>query len=292
MFVLPHKEVLATIHLAHHFQSAFTVDQVYRYLRIRISREQFESILKNLKDRDLIFEKNAVLFTRDLQKSYLQKKRCSKDIFRRHKRYLSIIARMPWVKYVALTGANAFESCQTRDDVDLFLVTKGNRLWICYLALVLFSKAIRKRDTLCINYLVDEQNLHIRQHDYYTAVQILQMIPLFDSDFNKKIIEDNPWIFDFLPNACPQLAKDRFYLLRNGYHKPENKAEQSGFFSRLNRVIYEKYSRRLSGKYPREFGKGIVLGEGLAKLNRINHQDIYEEIYQKIYREIQTTLSI
>lgn len=290
MSVLPHKEVLATIYLAHHFQSAFTVDQVYRYLRVRMCREKFESILKDLKDGDLVFEKNGVLFTQDLYKSYQQKKRFSKNIFRRHRRYLSIIARIPWIKYVALTGANAFESCQTRDDVDLFLITKSNRLWICYLALVLFSKAIRKRDTLCINYLVDERNLHIRQHDYYTAVQILQMIPLFDNDFNKKIIEDNRWIFDFLPNACPELAKDRFYLLRNGYHKPENNAEQSGFFARLNRVIYEKYNRRLSAKYPREFGKGIILGEGLAKLNRIDHQDIYEEIYQKIYREIQTTL--
>lgn len=289
---MPHKEVLATIHLAHHFQSAFTVDQVYRYLRVRMSRQQFEFILEDLKHRGLIFEKNSVLFTRDLQKSYQQKKRSSKNIFRQHKRYLSIIARMPWVKYAALTGANAFESCQTHDDVDLFLITKSNRLWICYLALVLFSKVIRKRDTLCINYLVDEQNLHIRQHDYYTAVQILQMIPLFDNAFNKRIIEDNRWIFDFLPNACPELAKDRFYLLRNGYHKPENKSEQSGFFSRLNRVIYEKYNRRLSAKYPREIGEGIVLGEGSAKLNRINHQDIYEEIYRKIYREIQTTLSI
>lgn len=289
---MPHKEVLATIHLAHHFQSAFTVDQVYRYLRVRMCREQFDSVLKDLKHRELIFEKNAVLFTRDLQKSYQQKKRSSKDLFRRHRRYLSIIARIPWVKYVALTGANAFESCQTRDDVDLFLVTKSNRLWICYLTLVLFSKAIRKRDTLCINYLVDEQNLHIQQQDYYTAVQILQMIPLFDNDFNKKIIEDNRWIFDFLPNACPELVKDQFYLLRNGYHKPENTVEQAGFFARLNRVIYEKYKQRLSAKYPREFGEGIVLGEGLAKLNRINHQDIYEEIYRKIYREIQTTLSI
>lgn len=289
---MPHKEVLATIHLAHHFQSAFTVDQVYRYLRVRMCRKQFESTVEDLKRCNLIFEKNGVLFTRDLQKSYQQKERFSKDIFRRHKPYLSIISRIPWVKYVALTGANAFESCQTRDDVDLFLITKSNRLWICYLALVLFSKAIRKRDTLCINYLVDEQNLHIRQHDYYTAVQILQMIPLFDNDFNKKIIENNRWIFNFLPNACPELVKDRFYLLRNGYHKPENKAEQSGFFFRLNRVIYKKYKQRLAAKYLREFGKGIVLDEGLAKLNRINHQDIYEEIYQKIYREIQTTLSI
>lgn len=282
--------MIATIRLAHHFESAFSAEQVYRYLRIKMEREEFEGAIAELKRRYLVFEKDGALFAVDMEESYRRKKNRSKKLFERQRLYLSLFSKMPWVKYAALTGANAFESCRQRDDVDLFLITAGNRLWICYLLLVILGKILRKREVLCLNYLVDELNLHIKQQDYYTAVQILQMIPLFDNAFNKKIIGDNRWIFDFLPNARPQLVKDRFYLLRNGYPKPEDSAKQTGFFSRLNRVIYEKYKQRLAAKYPRELGKGIILEEGLAKLNRIDHQDIYEEIYQKIDREIQNTL--
>lgn len=284
------KEVFATIRLAHHFESAFSVEQVYRYLRVKMKREEFEGILAELKRRNLVFEKNGALFSADTEESYLRKKIWSKKLFKQQRLYLSVISKMPWVKYAALTGANAFESCQNRDDIDIFLVTAGNRLWICYLLLVILSKIFRKREMLCINFLVDENNLHIPQHDYYTAVQIMQMIPLFDNDFSKKIINQNRWIFRFLPNAAAELKLDRFYLLRNGKHFFNGSLNGSGFPGKLNRVIYRKYARRLSARYPRQFGKGIMLEEGLAKLNRIDHHDIYEEIYQKIYRETEGML--
>lgn len=286
------KEILATINLAHYFQSAFTAEQVYRYLRVKMCRKEFDRMIRELNSRNLVFQRDSALFTRNLEIAYQQKKQQSRHLFKRHRFYLKMISKSPWVKYAALTGANAFESCRDRDDIDLFLVTAGNRLWLCYLALVMLSKLLRKRDILCINYLVDEKNLYIPQQDYYTAVQIMQMIPLFKNEFGRKIIESNLWIFKYLPNADAELPLDRFYLLRNGRYSSNGKVLGGNTLSKLNRMIYKKYSQRLARKYPREFGKGIRLGEGLAKLNRIDHRDLYEEIYRKIYRDINTTLSI
>jgi hypothetical protein len=286
------KEILATINLAHYFQSAFTAEQVYRYLRVKMCRKEFDRIIRELNNRNLVFKLGDALFTRDLEAAYQQKKQQSQHLFKQHRFYLKVISTTPWVKYAALTGANAFQSCSDRDDIDLFLVTAQNRLWLCYVTLVMVSKLLCKRNILCINYLVDEKNLHIPQQDYYTAVQIMQMIPLFKNEFGKKIIDSNPWIFKYLPNADSELPVDRFYLLRNGQYASNGSVQRGDTLSRLNRKIYEKYSQRLARKYPREFGKGIRLGEGLAKLNRIDHRDIYEEIYRKIYRDINTTLQL
>lgn len=286
------KEILATINLAHYFQSAFTAEQVYRYLRIKMCRKEFDGIIAELNNSNLVFKRENALFTRDLEAAYQQKKQQSRHLFKRYRFYLKVISKTPWVKYAALTGANAFESCNDRDDIDLFLVTARNRLWLCYAMLVTVSKLLRKRNLLCINYLVDEKNLYISQQDYYTAVQIMQMIPLFKNEFGKKIIENNPWIFKFLPNADPEMPVDRFYLLRNGRYAANGKVTGGNILRRLNRMIYKKYAQRLTKKYPREFGKGILLGEGLAKLNRIDHRDIYEEIYRDIYRNINARLQI
>ncbi len=287
------KEIFATINLAHYFESAFTAEQVYRYLRIKLDRQTFDETLETLKRQNLIYEKHKALFTKDLEKAYQQKKIWSRDLFNRHKAYLWLIAKAPWVKYAALTGANAFESCKDKDDIDLFLITKKNRLWICYTLLVVVSKLSRKREILCLNYLVDEENLHFKQQNYYTAVQIMQMVPLFDNVFSRKLIEQNAWVFDFLPNAEPELPKDSFYVIKNGKQFLNGNGRlQLKFMAKLNYVVFQRYSQRLVKKYPDKIGAGIVLNEGVAKLNRVDHQDIYEKIYQNIHREIEESLSI
>ncbi len=287
-----HKEILATIQLAHHFESAFSREQVYRYLRVPASPRVFQQTLSDLIADGMVSEKDGVLFARALEKKYCRKQQWSRDLFKHHQKHLSVIARLPWVKYATLTGANAFESCACKDDIDLFLITKKNRLWLSYLTLVLLSKVWRKRGLLCINYLVDEVNLHTEQQDYYTAVQIVQMIPLIRSDFSEKIIAENSWIFEYLPNARPEILDNDFYLLAHKNGIAANNNADNGLLSRLNRFVYKQYVRRLSEKYPESFGKGIVLGEGIAKLNRMDHQDIYNSIYRKIDQEIETTLSL
>ncbi len=278
------KEILATVNLAHQFDSAFTAEQVFRYLRVKTTREIFDRTLAQLQQKNQIFESHNVLFTKNLCKIYQQKKLWSRALFSRHRPVLWLLSRMPWVNYISLTGANAFESCQPRDDIDLFLITAKNRLWICYTLLVIFSKILHKRSVLCLNYLIDENNLQILQCNYFTAVQILQMLPLCQNDLGEQLIRQNDWIFDFLPNAQPRLFLDHFYTLKNGrYRSPAN---SDGFLANLNTWIFQKYARRLQRKFPGKFGSGIVLQKGIAKLNSIDHQDIYEVFYRQIDAEL------
>ncbi len=278
------KEILATVNLAHQFDSAFTSEQVYRYLRVKTSREFFDKTLAQLQTENQIFEKHNALFTKNLCEIYQQKKRWSRALFSRHRPLLWLLSRMPWVNYISLTGANAFESCQRRDDIDLFLITAKDRLWICYTLLVIFSKIFRKRSVLCLNYLVDENNLRIAQCNYFTAVQILQMLPLCQNDLGEQLIRQNDWIFDFLPNAQPRLFLDQFYTVKNGKYRAS--ANRNGFLGRLNRWIFRNYAVRLRRKYPEKIGSGIVLQSGIAKLNSIDHQDIYETFYRQIDAEL------
>lgn len=278
------REILATVNLAHQFDSAFTPEQVHRYLRVKTSRENFDKTLTQLQLENRIFENHSALFTKDLCEIYRQKKRWSRALFSRHRPVLWLLSRMPWVNYISLTGANAFESCQRRDDIDLFLITAKNRLWICYALLVIFSKLLHKRGILCLNYLVDENNLQILQCNYFTAVQILQMLPLCQNDLGEQLIRQNDWIFDFLPNAQPRLFLDQFYTVKNGKYRKSMK--KNGLLNRLNNWIFQKYARRLRQKFPDKFGKGIVLQKGIAKLNSIDHQDIYEAFYRQIDAEL------
>jgi len=272
-------ELIATVKLAHYYKSAFTPEQVHSYMRQPINKIEFDRLLQQLLDEGQIESVDGALFANDLTEPYRLKKDWSRKLFSRNRRLLKWLTRMPWVRFAALTGANSFESCRKEDDIDLFLVTSPQRLWICYVLLVVFSKLLRKRGIFCLNYLIDEDNLEIRKKDYYTAVQLTQMVPLIENNLAAEIRDKNEWVFSILPNARDRILKDRYYLLNK--RKRRSKLPFSPL-SALNQLIFRSYKSRLKRKYPQEFGKGIVLDIGVAQLNRVDHHDSYVEIYSEI----------
>lgn len=291
------REIWLIVNLAHYFQSAFTREQVYQFLRVPVTRSEFERAVDYLVEQGRIKERRGRLYGKDIERISQLKAHWSRQLFRKHRRYLKLLSGFPWVKYMGLTGSNAFESCGKNDDIDLFMVIHRNRLWLCYLLIVLFSKLLRRRNILCVNYLVDDKNLTIAHQDFYSAVQLAYMIPLFESDLNQGILQKNKWVWKFLPNAHPRLRILTFYLLRwnssngngrlktnfNGRGTVSSIAER--FWSALNGFIYRNYARRLFRKFPGAFGQGIVLSEGIAKLNQRDYRNLYDQIFPKLKEE-------
>lgn len=280
------QEILATVQLAHRFDSAFTPYQVWRLLLVRMEYDEFLETLKDLIEKKILIEEKGKLYKSDVFEITEKKLFWSRTIFQRNKIFLQLLSRIPFIKYMGLTGANAFESCSENDDIDLFVITKRSRLWITYLMIVLFSKITGKRKTFCVNYLLDENNMQIKEQNYFTAVQLMHMIPLFDSELNNKLVRKNNWVTNYLPNADKNISTHSFYILkrkdgRNG-HSPVDKVKTNSFPDKVNKYIYSLYFKRLSRKFPAEFGKGIVISEGSAKLNRYDYTNIYNNIYFEI----------
>jgi hypothetical protein len=251
-----------------------------------MDKETFDHTIDKLIHEQIVFEKNNLLFAEDIEEICHKKKNWSKALFRKNIRYLQILSKMPWIKYIGLTGANSFESCNEEDDIDLFIITSSNRLWLCYLTIVLFSKIVRKREILCVNYLIDEDNLEIPDEKYFTAVQIVQMKPVYNNGHHEKLISENPWIFKILPNAKPMGNRNGFYSLNEVNNIDTENRFSSKMLSRINRKIFKLYAERLKKKFPEAFGNGILLSEGMAKLNRIDNNDIYEQLFSQIYETI------
>ncbi|MGD9899154.1 MAG: hypothetical protein AB7T22_08505 [Calditrichaceae bacterium] len=273
-------EILSTIEMAHEFGSAFSRDQVHRFLRIPVSTQTFNNRINDLIDEGIIAEKNSRLMRGEPENRCGEKRQFSRALIKRYYFDLKILSHMPWVRFIGLTGANAFESCKQDDDIDLFLVTNVDKLWITYLLIVLFGKITGKRERLCLNYLVDENNLTLMPKNYYAAVQLVQMKPLINQTFKQRLINKNAWLFDCLPNAGTSFDCDPFYLIRND--KSRERKKPSYLLSRLNRYIYKNYRRRLERKYPDLIGNSIILGPGVAKLHRVDHQHIYDKKFHVV----------
>ncbi len=116
--------------------------------------------------------------------------------------YGRLLATLPFVRMVAVTGALAMDNVEADDDVDYLIVTAPGRVWLTRaLAIVLVRLARLFGVNLCPNYLLSETSLQQEGHDLFIAHEIAQMIPLTGHHVYWQIRSRNGWTADFLPNA-------------------------------------------------------------------------------------------
>ncbi|MEZ4666789.1 MAG: hypothetical protein R3E39_02515 [Anaerolineae bacterium] len=114
-----------------------------------------------------------------------------------------LLARLPFVQMVGLTGALAVRNAADGDDdLDFLLVTRANRVWIARAFAILLVRMARLVGiTLCPNYVLAETSLYQNRQDIFTAHEVAQMIPLHGQDIYRRFREENDWVYDYLPNA-------------------------------------------------------------------------------------------
>jgi hypothetical protein len=124
------------------------------------------------------------------------------------RRYGAIIARLPFVRLVAVSGALAMDNAKPHDDIDYFLLVAPGRLWLCrllVLAVVRFA-ALRGHE-LCPNYLLATDRLALEDRNVFTAHEVTQMVPLHGAPWYRAFLAANPWVNAILPNASDADAR-------------------------------------------------------------------------------------
>lgn len=135
-------------------------------------------------------------------------------------RYGRWLARIPFVRMVALTGALAMcNPAHPRDDYDFFLITAPRRVWTARLWAVALVRLARLRGVrLCPNYVLAQDHLAQSRRDLYVAHEVVQMIPLYGREYYERMLALNDWTHGFMPNA--QQRTQAYLSEADGWMKP------------------------------------------------------------------------
>jgi hypothetical protein len=114
-----------------------------------------------------------------------------------------VIRRFPFVRGVFVSGELSKGIASRHSDIDFFIVTTENRVWICRSLLALFKKVFlfNRKTFLCYNLITSEHNLRIDDRNMYTAVEVVTVKPLFNETLFRDFLHANSWASRYLPNA-------------------------------------------------------------------------------------------
>jgi hypothetical protein len=136
----------------------------------------------------------------DLIDERRQREARSRQFLRHHRVLLQLICAMPYVRMVALSGSVAHLNLEGAGDLDLFIVTRGRRVWSTTVAILLLAKLLRRRRIVCANFVVADSRLVLEQQDLFTASQVIHLKPLVGRNVFLDLLAANRFVFRFYPN--------------------------------------------------------------------------------------------
>jgi hypothetical protein len=197
------RAVSHTLAYADVFDYPLTAEEVRRYLTLtKASCKQVSEVLSD----GTLFARVGPYFTLREREEIIEIRKRRAEIAARlwpkAARYGQIIACLPFVRMVAVTGSLAMDNTEEGKDVDYMIVTAPNRLWICRalsLAVARFAKL--EGISLCPNYLLTTNALELKERSLYVAHELAQMIPLSGMEIYNEMRRLNDWTDDYLPQA-------------------------------------------------------------------------------------------
>ena len=143
---------------------------------------------------------------RDLVAERFRREARSRDFLRRHERLLRVLCALPFTRLVALSGSIAHMNLESTGDLDLFIVTRGRRVWTVTVAVLLVAKLLRCRRVVCANFVMADTHLRLEQQDLFTANQVISLRPLIGAELWDGFLAANPFVARLYPNAVARPA--------------------------------------------------------------------------------------
>jgi len=213
-----HKGLEKVFQVSTYLNFPLTLEEIATFFlpRATLTGEELRSLIAEGQFADIPFQlRDGYLFASTIQSETerQEKERMSAAKLRSAHEFSYMLTRLvPFIRAIAVTGSVAYGSAGKWDDIDLFIVTGQNRLWLsAFMALVLvrIRKVLRLGppylSMFCLSYVHDEVGFARESQKNRTnplfARELLKAKPVAGVDQYKRILEENGWVANFYPKS-------------------------------------------------------------------------------------------
>lgn len=206
------EKILTTLAYFDMFKYPLTRAEIYLFLGEKFHYELFDDALRSLLNNGVIYQFDLFYTLRNeanLASRRVEGNKKADELIAIARRVGSMLIRFPYVRGVAVSGSLSKNFADENSDIDLFIITAKNRLWLARTFMHCLKKLsflIHREHYFCMNYYIDEQEMEIAEKNIYTAIEIATLIPLEGDVIFEKFYAENTWTRDYLPNKNMRVA--------------------------------------------------------------------------------------
>lgn len=188
-----------------------------------------------------------------------------------------LIAKFPYVRAVLISGSLSKGYMPEDGDVDYFIITKKDRLWIARTSLILYKKIflLNSRKYFCVNYFIDEDNLEIPNKNLFTATEITTLLPVVNKNVYTNFIAQNSWTKSYYPTtsfkkiSTEEYKKSTFQKIVEPLLKKKLGEKLDKYFMK---ITLKKWNNKFSKMSPQDFKIAMETSRRTSKHHPSNFQ--------------------
>jgi hypothetical protein len=243
------------------FRFPLTEMEIHRFSSYKSDQYEVNITLSKMLKQGIVFKSGKGYYSLVNDESWTENRETGFDsaitLLNKSHKYVRRISRFPFVLSIAISGSLSKFYSDDDWDIDYFIITKKNRLWISRTLLHFFKKFTfigGNEHYYCMNYFVDETALEIDQKNVYAAIETVTLLPVYNKDVIFKLKEINqPWIEKYLPNES--YNEDLKYLISQKNESLKRLLERIICIfgaDRLNRYFMKVTDRKWRNKWQRK----------------------------------------
>lgn len=219
--------IVRTILYADIFDYPLTSYEIWKWLiagKGKITFTDISSILENEKTNSrsklfkIIEEKEGYYFLKNKKKLVTLRKNRSSYSAAKIKlahTYTFLLRFFPFIKLVGISGGLALKNADENDDIDLFIISKHEFIWLARFISIIIMELLKVRrkpssdsvkNLVCLNMFMDESSLLLpsNERDIFSAHEVVQMYPIWSrGTIYNTFLYKNRWVQQYLLHALP-----------------------------------------------------------------------------------------
>lgn len=265
------ENIIATLAYFDLFSYPLNRGEIYLFLPVKCDMNVFNHSLNSLVNDRHIYRFEKFYSLKDdvyLVQRRIKGNKKAGELMQTAEKVCNALIKFPYVRGIGISGSLSKNFADEESDIDLFIITAKNRLWIARTlmhALKKLAYIAGKQHYFCMNYYIDEQTLLIAEQNIYTATEIVTLIPLQGDIAFVDFFAVNAWSRQFLPNN----------IMRLSTAKPVSKSRLKRFIEglldnrfgnwlddRLWHITAKRWSKKTAAKQRNIKGQVMVMKTG------------------------------